>query len=56
MKIETNLQDNEPRTVYGVKGLKSKPLAKKFPNAAAMERWLDENEHDVTVYSIERAE
>lgn len=56
MKIETNLQDSEPRTVYGVKGLKSRPLAKRFPNAATMDRWLDANERDVTVYSIERVE
>lgn len=54
MKTEANLQDHEARRVTGVKGVNSKRFERRFPNAAAQDRWLDANEGDVEVYSIER--
>lgn len=54
-KTEAGLQPNEPRTVTGVKGIKSKDFRRTFRNEAAMERWLTANEGDVEVHSIERA-
>lgn len=38
---ERGLSDDEPREVIGVKGAQSKSFRKRFPNAKAMERWLD---------------
>lgn len=38
---EKDLQDNEPRTVQGVYGMKSKPFTKKFANQKAQDRFFD---------------
>jgi hypothetical protein len=51
LRIKTDLKDSEPRTVFGVKS--DRPFAKRFANAAWMNRWLDENAATVTVYTIE---
>lgn len=55
MRIEANLQDNEPRLVTGIKGLKSKPFVKRFRNFDHMNRWFSANAGNFTVYTIERA-
>jgi hypothetical protein len=53
---ERGLEDNQPRVVEGVQGVKSKPFSKRFPNAAAMERWMDSEEYgDYTVHVIKKA-
>ncbi len=38
---ERGLEDNMPRIVCGVKGMKSTPFKKRFRNAAAMNKWMD---------------
>lgn len=57
VSFEQGLEDNEPRIVSGVKGMQNKQFSKRFPNAAAMERWLesDDVKGDVDVYQIKRA-
>jgi hypothetical protein len=54
--FERDLQDNEPREVIGVKGLKSKPFRKTFKNQAAMERWFESDDvaGNVEVHYIQR--
>lgn len=54
MKIETTLPADAPRTVFGV--IHDLPLAKRFADAATMDRWLDKHEDHLTVYTIEQAE
>ena len=54
MKIEANLQDNEARIVYGVRGVKSTSFSKKFQNAAKMEAWLDDQEGAIEIFEISR--
>jgi len=54
MRFEANLQDDEPRTLYGVKGMASKSFSKKFRNAAAMEKWLDANA-EIEIIEISRS-
>jgi hypothetical protein len=54
-RYEMDLKDNEPRVAVGVKGMKSTPWRKKFPNQAALDRFLDSEEaSDYTLYSIQR--
>jgi hypothetical protein len=56
MRIESDLRDEEPRVIRGVRGAKSRPFSRRFKNAAEMERWFDsEAASDVTIDSIERA-
>lgn len=40
-KMEKGLRDDMPRIVHGVKGVKSTKFTRKFPNAKAMDKWLD---------------
>ena len=53
-RYEADLKDNEPRVAVGVKGVKSTPWRKKFPNQAALDRFLDAEGDNYTIYSIER--
>jgi len=54
MKIDARLTDDMPRVVYGFKGAKSRAFAKKFKNAAAMDKWFESDAaSDVTVHAIE---
>lgn len=57
VSFESGLKDDEPRIVEGVKGMQSKRFSKRFPNAAAMERWLDGEggDGDYEVQTIKRA-
>ncbi|HXJ63316.1 MAG TPA: hypothetical protein VNN79_06140 [Actinomycetota bacterium] len=55
MRIEIDLQDDEARKISGLRGVKSKSFTKKFSNAAAMNRWLEENGDDCEIIQIERA-
>lgn len=57
MRMESNLRDDEPRTVSGVKGVNSTRFSKRFPNAAAMNRWLDGegSSGDYEIYEIARS-
>ena len=53
---ERGLEDDEPRVVSGVKGAKSKPFKKRFPNQRAMVRWMESPEaEDFEVQYVERA-
>lgn len=55
MRYESDLQDDEPRNVYGARGMNSKKFVRKFRNSAAMNRWLEGEGADCEIYSIERA-
>lgn len=54
-KTERDLNDGDKRIVHGVKGVKSTYFTRTFANAKAMDKWLDENEGNVEVYTIEKA-
>lgn len=56
MRTELDLQDTDARIISGVRGAKSKPFSKKFPNAAAMERWFEsEAAGDCEMYEVRKA-
>lgn len=43
--MQSDLKDHEPRTVSGVKGVKSTPFKKKFKNQAHQDKWTDSDEY-----------
>lgn len=49
---ERGLEDDMPRVVHGVKGMKSTPFRKNFRNAREMDRWIETNGDDVTINAI----
>ena len=53
---ERDLQDNEPRYVHGVYGVKSKEFKKKFSNQAAQDRFFDhpDREGNYEIHYVDR--
>lgn len=43
--VQSDLKDHEPRTVSGVRGIKSTPFTKKFKSQAHQDKWVDSDDY-----------
>lgn len=49
---QSNMNDNRPVIVQGVRGLNSKEFRRRFPNQKAAQRWIEKNSEDIEVTRI----
>ena len=49
---EKDLDEKAPVKVTGVRGVKSVPFTRKFPNLKAAQKWMDKEEENITIHRV----